>query len=31
MRVKSSHPRYPNDIYNYQYIQTDSILLIQWK
>jgi hypothetical protein len=29
MRVKSSHPRYPNDIYNYQYIQTDSILLIQ--
>jgi len=28
MRVKSSHPRYPNDIYNYQYIQTDSILLI---
>ncbi|MDP3929929.1 MAG: hypothetical protein Q8R57_12980 [Bacteroidota bacterium] len=28
-RVKSSHPRYPNDIYNYQYIETDSILLTQ--
>lgn len=28
-RVKSSRPRYPNDIYNYQYIETDSIILTQ--
>jgi hypothetical protein len=28
-RIKSSHPRYPGSTYNYQYIETDSILLTQ--